>query len=165
MFQALQLIRFTYLLGVGDRHLDNIMIHQNGSLFHIDYSYILGHDPKLKDATIRISPHMLDAMGGIESENYKIFRETCTKIYNTIRQHVALISSLMMILSNTNPTKFPRDKIEKEILRRFEPGISRPDACCHLTNLMNRSQSHRWRYKLIDMLHSSIKKGYSLLWS
>jgi phosphatidylinositol 3-kinase len=32
--------------GVGDRHLDNILLHQNGHLLHCDFSFILGHDPK-----------------------------------------------------------------------------------------------------------------------
>ena len=32
--------------GVGDRHLDNILLHQNGHLLHCDYSFILGQDPK-----------------------------------------------------------------------------------------------------------------------
>ncbi len=32
--------------GVGDRHLDNILLHQNGHLIHCDYSFILGNDPK-----------------------------------------------------------------------------------------------------------------------
>lgn len=35
-----------FIQGVGDRHLDNILLHQNGHLLHCDYSFILGHDPK-----------------------------------------------------------------------------------------------------------------------
>jgi hypothetical protein len=34
-----------YLLGIRDRHSDNIVISDEGSLFHIDFGYILGDGP------------------------------------------------------------------------------------------------------------------------
>ena len=46
-----------YIFGLGDRHLDNIMISEDGMIFNIDYGFIMGDEPK-KIKEFRIAPEI-----------------------------------------------------------------------------------------------------------
>eukprot|EP00919_Chromeraceae_sp_WS-2016_P031861 GHVR01075149.1.p1 GENE.GHVR01075149.1~~GHVR01075149.1.p1 ORF type:complete len:134 (+),score=11.27 GHVR01075149.1:203-604(+) len=56
----------TYFFGIGDRHLENLLIDTSGKMFHIDFGFILGRDPKPYPPPIKIRMEMIDAMGGTE---------------------------------------------------------------------------------------------------
>ena len=91
----------TYLLGVGDRHLDNLLLTGKGYLFHIDFGYIYGEEPPLKASVspkIRIIKQMIDVMGGFNSTKYKKFQKCIISSYNRLRQKAPLILNLLSLI-------------------------------------------------------------------
>jgi phosphatidylinositol 3-kinase len=61
----------TYILGIGDRHMENLMIDNQGKFFHIDFGFMFGVEPngfkKSLSTPIRISKEMVEPLGGIGS--------------------------------------------------------------------------------------------------
>lgn len=153
----------TYILGIGDRHLDNIMITKSGMLFHIDYSYILGFDAKPITPNMRITSDMVDALGGINSEYYIEFKEICNKTYNCLRRHINLFLNMLTLLAEIDPPidnkkNFTREMISNEILRRFVPGENNNDAELQLCNFIDNS-SKNYAYMINDFFHYQNKDG------
>lgn len=156
----------TYLLGIGDRHLENIMISNDGRLFHIDYGFVLGQDPKpIKVSHMRISSDMLDALGGVNSKNYDMFKKLCDRIYNTLRVHLNLFACLLNLFSQSKPridgsNYFTEHKVMREIHRRFAPGENYQEAKIQLHNQIEDSttQSMSYKYALIDFFHKHNKE-------
>lgn len=54
----------TFLLGVGDRHLDNILLRASGHFFHIDFGFIFGRDPKPLPPAFRLTREVRNEVVG-----------------------------------------------------------------------------------------------------
>lgn len=57
---------FSYVLGIGDRHLENIMINEDGYMVHIDFGFIFGAEPPAKSnlaTSLRFTKEMYMALG------------------------------------------------------------------------------------------------------
>ena len=77
----------TYLLGVGDRHLDNLLLSESGHLIHVDFGYILGRDPKVFPPPMKLNKEMVEGMGGTSSIEYQRFREHCYNAFLALRRY------------------------------------------------------------------------------
>ncbi len=149
----------TYLLGIGDRHLDNIMITNDGSLFHIDFGYILGNDPKPISPDIRLTPEMIDAMGGINSKYYGKFKNYCGIAYNCIRRHAPIFYVLLLNLTECVPCiddNITQESIKEHIIERFMPGENYKDAEEQF-NYKIDNNSNTFSEEIIDYFHKQYK--------
>jgi len=148
----------TFLLGIGDRHLENIMMTEDGQLFHIDYGFVLGYEPKVLEVPMmRISSEMIYALGGDKSKYYEEFKVLCNQIYTTLRRHVNLFYSMLNLLVELEPpvqntVAFREQKLVEEIMKRFVPGEGTKEAKIQLdTRISNSTQSYR--HAVVDFFH------------
>eukprot|EP00667_Euglena_gracilis_P002559 EG_transcript_2562 len=88
----------TFLLGIGDRHLDNLMLTYDGRVFHIDFGYILGRDPKPFPPAMKITKEMVGGMGS--EQEYHEFKSLCCSAYNILRKHASLILNLLTLMTD-----------------------------------------------------------------
>lgn len=145
----------TYLLGVGDRHLDNLLLSPNGKFWHADFGYILGRDPKPFPPLMKLPIQVIDGMGGLNHENFNVFKSYCFITYTTLRKNSNLILNLFQLMLDANIPDIqvdPKRAVEK-VQEKFCLQMTEEEAILHFQNLINDSVN-AFLPVVIDRLHS-----------
>ncbi|KAA3681011.1 phosphatidylinositol 3-kinase [Paragonimus westermani] len=100
----------TYLLGVGDRHMENLLLTNDGRLFHIDFSFIFGNDPKPMATEVRLTRSMIEAMGGANTSQFSEFWKITFTAFLVLRRHANLFLTLFSLVSNMDVRSTSRDQ-------------------------------------------------------
>ncbi|XP_077598670.1 phosphatidylinositol 3-kinase catalytic subunit type 3 [Stigmatopora nigra] len=131
----------TYILGVGDRHLDNLLLTRTGKLFHIDFGYILGRDPKPLPPPMKLSKEMVEGMGGTQSEQYQEFRKQCYTAFLHLRRYSNLILNLfsLMVDANIPDIALEPDKTVRKVQDKFRLDLSDEEAVHYMQGLIDES--------------------------
>lgn len=117
MYSLVSYTLHSYLIGLGDRHLQNIMITDDGAIFHIDFGFILGTDAYPLTATdIKLNTGMLDVIGNSDGSRYQLYLELCANGVILLRKY---FNMFFILLSLDN--KFDEKHIEKFVMSRFQP--------------------------------------------
>lgn len=153
----------TYVLGIGDRHNDNIMVTQRGHLFHIDFSKFMGNVQKF--GTIRrdrvpfvLTPDMAYVInfGEATSYNFQHFVELCCSAFNVIRKNSELILNLLgLMVSSGIPYLSSANDIDY-VRHALQLHLSDAEATVFFTRLIETSlssKSTQWNFFIHNMAH------------
>ena len=139
----------SFVLGVGDRHLQN-MVMTDGEIAHIDFSYLLGHDPKLR-IDIRMTSQMIDVMGGRDSPDYAQFITWVQDAYNQCRKYTQFWFTSMQYLSDIE--MYTLREIREHVCRKLMPGQLESTAATRIVDVVKNS-SDSWRHAVSDVTHN-----------
>lgn len=98
----------TFVLGIGDRHSENIMLTEEGQVFHIDFGHFLNHKKKKFGINRERVPFVLTedfikviAKGADQPQKNKLFeefQELCGTAYLALRKHAKLFITLFTLM-------------------------------------------------------------------
>lgn len=148
----------TYLLGVGDRHLDNLLLAPSGHFFHADFGYILGRDPKPFAPQMKLCKEMVEGMGSSTSPHYAAFKSFCFTAYTTLRKSSNLILNLfsLMVDANIPDIKVEPERVVEKVRERFHLEMSEEQAMRHFEGLIVDSVGSIFPV-VIDTIHNMMQ--------
>ncbi|OCT87288.1 phosphatidylinositol 4,5-bisphosphate 3-kinase catalytic subunit gamma isoform isoform X1 [Xenopus laevis] len=159
----------TFVLGIGDRHNDNIMVTESGNLFHIDFGHILGNYKSFlginkERVPFVLTPDFLYVMGTSgkkTSQYFNTFQDVCVKAYLALRHHTNLMIILFsMMLMTGMPQLTSKEDIEY-IRDSLTVGKNDESAKKHFLDQIEVCRDKGWTVQFNWFLHLvlGIKQG------
>ncbi|KAL3843199.1 hypothetical protein ACJMK2_021144 [Sinanodonta woodiana] len=161
----------TYVLGVCDRHNDNIMLKQSGHMFHIDFNKLLGDSQmfgNIKRDRVKfvLTSDMAYVINNGERQNdrFQHFVDMCCTAFNILRKHSNLFFNLFSLMLRSGIPGITEKGIEF-IPKALLPGYTDTQAAAEFTRMIEESLSAKstqinfFIHNLAQMKFSSHNEG------
>uniref|UniRef100_A0A673Z5C6 Phosphatidylinositol 4-phosphate 3-kinase C2 domain-containing subunit alpha n=1 Tax=Salmo trutta TaxID=8032 RepID=A0A673Z5C6_SALTR len=136
----------TYVLGICDRHNDNIMLRSTGHMFHIDFGKFLGHAQmfgsfKRDRAPFVLTSDMAYVINGGErpTSRFQLFVDLCSQAYNLIRKHSGLFLNLLSLMTLSGLPELTGAQDLKYVYDALQPQTTDAEATIFFTRLIETS--------------------------
>ena len=151
----------TYILGIGDRHSDNLMITRRGNLFHIDFAHFLGNTLKFAGIDRETTPFVLTpdfvyVIGGDRkerSDNFKYFTNLACQAYHLVRLNGNRFITLLEMMLSTGIPQLTKVQDIYYLRESLKLGASREVADSHFRRQIERSL-HNKRSVWMNFFHT-----------
>ncbi|KAM9243468.1 phosphatidylinositol 4,5-bisphosphate 3-kinase catalytic subunit delta isoform 4-T4 [Dugong dugon] len=155
----------TYVLGIGDRHSDNIMIRESGQLFHIDFGHFLGNFKTKFGINRERVPfiltydfvHVIQQGKTNNSEKFERFRGYCEKAYTILRRHGLLFLHLFALMRAAGLPELSCSKDIQYLKDSLALGKTEEEALKHFRVKFNEALRESWKTKVNWLAHNVSK--------
>ncbi|XP_068192668.1 phosphatidylinositol 4,5-bisphosphate 3-kinase catalytic subunit delta isoform isoform X1 [Antennarius striatus] len=155
----------TYVLGIGDRHNDNIMIRETGQLFHIDFGHFLGNFKRKLGINRERVPfiltydfvHVIQQGRTNNSEKFERFREYCEQAYKILCRNGTLFVNLFAMMKAAGLPELMSCKDIQYLKDSLALGKSEEEALKNFKVKFNEALRESWKTKINWMMHSLAK--------
>uniref|UniRef100_A0A8C2X2S2 phosphatidylinositol-4,5-bisphosphate 3-kinase n=1 Tax=Cyclopterus lumpus TaxID=8103 RepID=A0A8C2X2S2_CYCLU len=155
----------TYVLGIGDRHNDNIMIRETGQLFHIDFGHFLGNFKRKLGINRERVPfiltydfvHVIQQGRTNNSEKFERFREYCERAYKILCRNATLFVNLFAMMKAAGLPELTSFKDIQYLKDSLALGKSEEEALKNFKVKFNEALRESWKTKVNWMMHSLAK--------